>query len=795
MSTRTRTPFKPAGLGKFIDDDSRKDIRKKLSKYDRDIRAVRKRFGFKSVEDLPRSIYKPVLFKIINRIRNAQTQIMGGPIPIVGGIAEGLQIEPSVSADQDPLAGTPRAEAQGSDAILEDVLPIVDGVLANPTLEVSQSDLQPIIRDVEEEKDEQEREQKGEQPGMTDAQVNDLISGSVNIIAWLKDGGYLSSPSSELQAALRTWIRANGPYDSARDLKDKAVARAKLAKDKITPFPKPTGVGSTQLDLANVFNNLRPGFQLTLEETGASDEAIRLDLAKFLDEITSSDVKGRRIDLEKVKNPEFLKKVIMKKWGMFTGRLKTREVFTMTQAELGTTVNVLAPQFKADLANTGLNITVQEQLLQVFKDFIEREYDRAKVKALKSAEAVMRDILEEWNAFLALEVAHRAEARETKEEESRGDKGASREFKEADPEPSGKEPKIKSDTSFQIIGAVLQIVLDADRFVLMNDGSMQKWLDTSPTDRDAFNLELGKDNPGVNDKFWGRVQHRQAQKRARDGGAQEEESEEEKGKKKDPRVPEKPPKVKPFPPPQDAPPPPPDVPEGAPKKKPPPDTTARPENAHKNRTLGVAELRPFFSKYHGLDILQQTGRQALEDIREYDLFDLPIDANTELNNPLYVHNLKKQQQQYSGAGAPDNVGQPTASQLDGQITNFFATTGFRKGSIIYERATTWTSRADPTDNTLQNANSHLRPQSQGGDENGIPWYDPDVNNYNRGFGNATRENASEVAADFKSLYDKPDLMHFVVSDKSAPSSYMSGSSAGIINELKPAFSKISSTCF
>ena len=173
-------------------------------------------------------------------------------------------------------------------------------------------------------------------------------------------------------------------------------------------------------------------------------------------------------------------------------------------------------------------------------------------------------------------------------------------------------------------------------------------------------------------------------------------------------------------------------------------------------------LRPFFSRYHGLDILTLTDKEAADEIIDWDLFDLPIPVGQDLSNPLFVHQLAAQHQRFNGAGNPANANIPTMEQTAGQIEFMFATSGFRKGNMIYEQETQWTARGVDTEPALMPIDPARRATVFGGTENGVPWRNPQVNSSGAasdqlGFGDRDRRDASYGVNLTKQLFKQPDV--------------------------------------
>tara|TARA_R110002126_G_scaffold66649_2_gene169315 strand:+ start:358 stop:2328 length:1971 start_codon:yes stop_codon:yes gene_type:complete len=182
----------------------------------------------------------------------------------------------------------------------------------------------------------------------------------------------------------------------------------------------------------------------------------------------------------------------------------------------------------------------------------------------------------------------------------------------------------------------------------------------------------------------------------------------------------------------------------------------------KNRKLGISALRPFFSTYHGIDLLTQTDKEAIEDIREFDIFDLPIPDNDDLENPLFVHNLQQQSLRFSGAGNPVNANQP--STIKSVITSEILQTNI-DGGLMLERLHTETiyiDRGIPTQNPLEIVNQHSVPTIMGGLKDGVPFKDPNTNKYDRGFGKAERTVPSYTESIMDSLYENPDIYNSLI---------------------------------
>jgi hypothetical protein len=58
-------------------------------------------------------------------------------------------------------------------------------------------------------------------------------------------------------------------------------------------------------------------------------------------------------------------------------------------------------------------------------------------------------------------------------------------------------------------------------------------------------------------------------------------------------------------------------------------------------------LRPFFL-VGGQDILKETEAESVEDIKDWELYDIPVPRNADLTNPLFTHNLRQQRMRYFG---------------------------------------------------------------------------------------------------------------------------------------------------
>lgn len=91
------------------------------------------------------------------------------------------------------------------------------------------------------------------------------------------------------------------------------------------------------------------------------------------------------------------------------------------------------------------------------------------------------------------------------------------------------------------------------------------------------------------------------------------------------------------------------------RKKPPKDEPPEPPSGEgqaapdaNKKQGGYGYLMPFFSDYHGIDLLTQTNAERIEDIKEFDLFDLPVEENTTLDNPLFRHELRNKMFRFSG---------------------------------------------------------------------------------------------------------------------------------------------------
>jgi hypothetical protein len=256
---------------------------------------------------------------------------------------------------------------------------------------------------------------------------------------------------------------------------------------------------------------------------------------------------------------------------------------------------------------------------------------------------------------------------------------------------------------------------------------------------------------GVSQEQWNQIR-----KQAKD--------ENERNKKKP--LPPLPPITKPIPKKDEDPPPPPEDPRFPRRPRDPNDKTPLPKVNlnNKNRTRGISALRPFFSTYHGLDILTQTDKEAIEDIKEYDLFDVPIPENDNLDNPLFVKNLRAQMLRFSGSGDPSNVNAPVTVRKF--ITSEILSSNV-DGSLMLERLQTDTiyiDRGVPTQNPVDIENPYLIPTIIGGLKDGVPWSDPNKNNYSRGFGEANRTEASYPASVVNSLYANPEIYNAMVTN-------------------------------
>jgi hypothetical protein len=180
----------------------------------------------------------------------------------------------------------------------------------------------------------------------------------------------------------------------------------------------------------------------------------------------------------------------------------------------------------------------------------------------------------------------------------------------------------------------------------------------------------------------------------------------------------------------------------------------------KNRTSGISMLRPFFNTYHGLDLLTQTDKEAIQDIKEYDLFDLPIPENDTLENPLFEHQLKQQMFRFEDESKPTPQTVRTVIQkeifgvnLDGSLTRERIISDYKFYNV----------RAPPTQNPVDIQNQHNIPTVLGGLKDGVPFRDPNNNDYSRGLGEAERTAASYPESVMESLYTNPDIYNSLVS--------------------------------
>jgi hypothetical protein len=182
---------------------------------------------------------------------------------------------------------------------------------------------------------------------------------------------------------------------------------------------------------------------------------------------------------------------------------------------------------------------------------------------------------------------------------------------------------------------------------------------------------------------------------------------------------------------------------------------------------GSGWLRPFFSTYHGLDILTLTAKEREEEIKDWDLFDLPVPVGQDLTNPLFTHQLKAQSQRFNGLGNPVNAKKPTSEQSTGQIGFMFASTGFVKGNMIYEKETQWRARAFDTQNIFIPADPGRRPTTMSGFQDRVPWRDPNKNSSGAasdqiGFGARDRSDPSYNSNASQQLFTQPDLLEAVL---------------------------------
>tara|TARA_R110000822_G_scaffold186035_4_gene325162 strand:+ start:2303 stop:4279 length:1977 start_codon:yes stop_codon:yes gene_type:complete len=106
------------------------------------------------------------------------------------------------------------------------------------------------------------------------------------------------------------------------------------------------------------------------------------------------------------------------------------------------------------------------------------------------------------------------------------------------------------------------------------------------------------------------------------------------------------------------------------------------ENEKKNPS-NVGHLRPSFL-VGGQDILLLTEAEKLEEIRDYNLFDLPIPVNEEPDNPLHLNYRKQQAFRYFGRVAEGNfVRTPRIEEEDPYSRQMYGTMGrkYRKSGF------------------------------------------------------------------------------------------------------------------
>lgn len=214
-------------------------------------------------------------------------------------------------------------------------------------------------------------------------------------------------------------------------------------------------------------------------------------------------------------------------------------------------------------------------------------------------------------------------------------------------------------------------------------------------------------------------------------------------------------------------------------------TTTSTEVDNKNRTGGISMLRPFFTTFHGLDLLTQTDKEAMQDIAEFDLFDLPIPDNDSMENPLFVHNLQQKMMRFNGLGNPANAGKPAFKK---SIVSILSTN--QNGSItsyLSKQTLSFQQPIPPTQNPLEIVNPLLLPTYLGGGRDGAPWKNAYENNYNRGFGEAERKAPSYTESIVNSLYENPDIYNSIVATdrEPQPEPYGSVNKFSIITNVDP----------
>ena len=156
---------------------------------------------------------------------------------------------------------------------------------------------------------------------------------------------------------------------------------------------------------------------------------------------------------------------------------------------------------------------------------------------------------------------------------------------------------------------------------------------------------------------------------------------------------------------------------------------------HSNQN-GYGYLRPFFDIYSGIDLLQQTNKEQLEDIKEYDLYDIPISVNESFDNPVYMHTLAEKSLRFSGIAL--DPGLYVGANVNREINNNDAPAGMIQ-----------------TENTLVDANIVERV----GDE--PKWFDPYNINQSKFFGEAYRTDPNEIQSSLKSIQTDPDLYNLL----------------------------------
>jgi hypothetical protein len=164
-------------------------------------------------------------------------------------------------------------------------------------------------------------------------------------------------------------------------------------------------------------------------------------------------------------------------------------------------------------------------------------------------------------------------------------------------------------------------------------------------------------------------------------------------------------------------------------------------DTHKKQT-GYGMLRPFFNDFHGIDILEQTDKQQLDEIGEYDLFDLPIDPNESMDNPVFVGRLMNEAFRFSGIARDPNY--------------------YKGRALATEIANNKNIGLVPTDNSFIDSNLLKRTGYLASNL----FFDPyDISSRNL-MSAAYRTNPNELQSEIQSIAQNPDFLHMLRFDKS-----------------------------